>query len=54
MTMSELAALTAGDVIILDQRIGEPLLATVGDVPVFWGWPGRLGMRQAYQIARSP
>ncbi len=54
LTMSELAALTAGDVIILDQRIGEPLLATVGDVPVFWGWPGRLGMRQAYQIARSP
>jgi flagellar motor switch protein FliM len=53
LTMSELAALATGDVIVLNQRITEPLTATVDDAPVFWGWPGRLGMRQAYQIAKS-
>ncbi len=47
---SELARLRVGDVVVLDQRVTEPLDAYVQGTPKFRGWPGRCGTRQALQI----
>lgn len=49
--VSELLNLQPGDVIILDQRVSDPLRAEVCGRGVFQGWPGRIGSRQAFQIA---
>ncbi|MEK6257824.1 MAG: FliM/FliN family flagellar motor switch protein [Planctomycetota bacterium] len=50
LTAPQLAKLQVGDLVVLDQRVGEPLRATIGDEPRFLGWPGRVGDRQAYVI----
>jgi flagellar motor switch protein FliM len=50
LDVAELAKLNVGDVVILDQRITEPLVATVAGMPKFSGRPGRVGPRQAFQI----
>ena len=42
--------ITVGDVVMLDQRVTEPLDAYVQGTPKFRGWPGRCGTRQALQI----
>lgn len=49
--VSDLANLRAGDVVLLDQRVAEPLVAVVADEQKFRGWAGRVGTRQAFQIA---
>lgn len=48
--LSELARLRVGDLIVLDQRIQQPLRASVAGEEKLCGWPGRLGSRQALQI----
>lgn len=48
--VSDLADLQVGDVILLDQKIDEPLEAQVAGLPKYRGWPGRVGTRQAIQI----
>ncbi len=48
--LSELANLRSGDLVILDQRIIEPLVASVDRQVAFRGWPGRVGTHVAYQI----
>jgi flagellar motor switch protein FliM len=49
--VSDLMNLQPGDIVILDQRVSDPLSADVGDLTKFLGWPGRVGTRQAFQIA---
>jgi flagellar motor switch protein FliM len=48
--VSELMNLRPGDVLILDQRVNEPLWGEVATAVKFRGWPGRVGKRQALQI----
>ena len=47
---TQLAQLTPGDVVVLDQRVRDPLVAIVGGKEVFRTWPGRVGARQACKI----
>ena len=49
--VSDLMNLQPGDVIVLDQRVTEPLAASVGNIAKFHGWPGTTGKRQAFQIS---
>lgn len=46
----QLAALRVGDLVVLDQRVSEPLRATVRGEPKFLGWAGRIGDRQAFEV----
>ncbi len=48
--VSQVAELRAGDVVIFDQRVNEPLTARVAGEKKFRVWPGRVGSRQAFQI----
>ncbi len=49
-TMAELAQLRAGDVIVLRQRVGEPLDGLVSGARKFRVWPGAIGRRAAVQV----
>jgi len=51
--MSEIAALRAGDVIVLDQSISRSLPVYIGDRVKFRAQPGRVGARQALVIESS-
>ncbi len=48
--MTELCQLAVGDVIVLDQRIDDPLAAMIGHDRIYAGWPGRVGPCQALKI----
>ncbi len=50
LPIAQLARLTPGDLLILNQRVSEPLIARVDSRPKFRGWPGRVGSRQSLQI----
>jgi len=50
LTGPQLAALQVGDVVVLDQRVDQPLLASIQGEPKFLGWAGRAGSRQAFEI----
>jgi flagellar motor switch protein FliM len=50
LTLGELARLMVGDVIILDQRVSDPLPAFLANEKKCRGWPGRVGSRQAIEI----
>lgn len=50
LSLAELAQLSVGDVIILNQRVSEPLPAYVAGEQKFRAWPGRVGTRQAIEI----
>lgn len=52
LEVADLAKLSAGDVILLNQKISDPLAAVVAGETVFHGWPGRVGSRQAFKIDR--
>ena len=51
LRVSELANLVEGDVIVLDQRISEPLPLKVAEKTKFFGWLGRKGNRQAFKVS---
>jgi flagellar motor switch protein FliM len=51
--MTELANLKPGELIILDQRIDSPMVSQVDGTPAFECWPGRLGKKQAVQVATT-
>ena len=51
LKLSDVANLSAGDVIILDQPASQPLIGTIDDRPMFRVWPGKIGSRRACQIA---
>lgn len=46
----QLARLRVGDVVVLDQRVSEPLRASIRGEPKFRGWAGRVGNRQAFEV----
>lgn len=50
LPLSQLASLAAGDLLILNQRVAEPLSVRVDNRTKFRGWPGRVGSRQSLQI----
>ncbi|WP_182870004.1 FliM/FliN family flagellar motor switch protein [Rhodopirellula sp. JC639] len=50
--MSELSKLKPGELIVLDQRIDQPMVSHVDGEPAFECWPGRLGNKQAVQVSR--
>jgi flagellar motor switch protein FliM len=50
LRLSELSRLQVGDVLLLDQRAGEPLAASVGGRPLFRGQMGRNGSWKAIRI----
>lgn len=48
--VSELAGLRPGDLVLLDQPVSSPLVASVAGEARFRVWPGRIGAKQAIQI----
>jgi flagellar motor switch protein FliM len=50
LPVAQLTQLRVGDLVILDQRVAEPLCASVAGETKFRVWPGRVGSRQAFQI----
>lgn len=53
LTGPQLANLKVGDVVVLDQRVSDPLRASVRGELTFLGWAGRVGNRQAFEIASA-
>lgn len=52
LSMSQLAKLKPGELIILDQQIDSPMISLVDGERSFECWPGRLGDKQAVQVAK--
>ena len=50
VTLNEMARMKPGDVLILRQKVTEPLAAEVGGTTKFRVWPGAVGSRSAVQI----
>lgn len=50
VTVQELMEMQIGDMIRLDQSVNEPLMIKVGDVPKFYGQPGKKKKKLAVQI----
>lgn len=50
LTLLDLAKLQPGDLLVLHQKVSEPLPAAVGGADKFRVWPGAVGGRQAVQI----
>jgi len=53
ITIEEFLTLDIGDVIQLEQKINEPLILKVGDIPKFTVQPGKLKKKMAVQIIES-
>ena len=51
LKVSQLARLEPGDVIVLNQRVSDPLSLLVDDSHKFFGWLGRSGNRQAFKVS---
>ena len=51
LRVSQLADLEPGDVIVLDQKVSDPLPLRVADINKFFGWLGRTGNRQAFKVS---
>ena len=47
---AQLAKLCPGDVMLLDQRVREPLKVLIAGTEHFLVWPGKVGIRQAVRI----
>lgn len=50
VSLHQLSRLRAGDLVVLDQRVHEPLKASVDGAEKFRVWPGAVGERQAVEI----
>jgi flagellar motor switch protein FliM len=50
LSLAQLAGLAPGDLLMLNQRVSEPLNVRVDNRPKFRGWPGRVASRQSLQI----
>jgi len=50
MPLGQVANLRPGDVLILDQRVNEPLKATVEGREKFRVWPGQIRSRLGIQV----
>jgi flagellar motor switch protein FliM len=53
LSVHSLAQLRVGDLLVLDRRISECLVASVSGRSVFRVWPGRRGPRQAVRIENA-
>lgn len=53
LSFNQMSKLAAGDVILLDQKISEPLPVFVEDSEKFKAWPGRHGNSQAIKISST-
>ncbi|MDW8222290.1 MAG: FliM/FliN family flagellar motor switch protein [Gemmatales bacterium] len=51
LPLTQLQRLRCGDVLLLEQRLDEPLMVFLEHEPHFRAWPGRLGRQRAIQIA---
>jgi flagellar motor switch protein FliM len=51
LPLSQLGKLKVDDVIVLGQRVRDPLVVAVAGRDKFQAWPGRVGSHQACQIA---
>lgn len=51
--MSQLASLAIGDIVVLDQRIDEPVKAKINGKTFYQCWPGKAGIRQALEIVKT-
>lgn len=54
MSAGTVAALTPGDVVVLDHRVGQPATFAIGTLPVMRGHLGRRGSRLAISISEHP
>lgn len=52
LTMLQVATLRPGDVLVLGQKVNEPLSAKVAGKDKFAVWPGAVGRRQAIQVEK--
>jgi flagellar motor switch protein FliM len=50
VTLSELSKLRVGDLIVLSQKVSDPLPARVGGETKWSVWPGLVGTRHAVQV----
>ena len=50
LTMNEVAGLKAGDVLVLRQKVSDPLAGLVAGAPKLRVWPGAVGSRAAVQV----
>lgn len=50
LSMRELSALRAGDVLVLEQKVDEPLDGLVAGARKFRVWPGTVGAKAAVQV----
>ena len=50
VNINDLLNLEKGDVILLDQRIGEDIKISLGDAGIYKGKPGLLGLKKAVEI----
>jgi flagellar motor switch protein FliM len=51
LSAPQVAALRVGDLVVLNQKTTDPLRATVSGRLKYFGFPGRVGNRQAFEIA---
>jgi flagellar motor switch protein FliM len=47
---AQLGGLHPGDVMILDQRVREPMRLLIAGTEHFLVWPGKVGTRQAVRV----
>ena len=52
LSINRLAALKAGDLVMLDQKIDRPIVATIDGQVFYECWPGKIGALQGIQIER--
>ncbi len=54
LPISELGDLQAGDVVVLNQRVSEPLTCYIQDGLTMQAWPGITGGRQSIRVESAP
>jgi flagellar motor switch protein FliM len=54
LPLAQLSQLRPGDLVILNQRVSEPLLASIAEEKKIRVWPGRIGSQRAVRIESSP
>lgn len=54
MSAAAVAALSPGDVVVLDHRVGQPAVVSVGSMPLLRGHLGRRGARLAIAVSDHP
>lgn len=53
LPMNDLVSLSVGDVIMLDQRVTDPVVLFANQEPIFRAWPGRVANKLALKIVST-